>query len=162
MIEDRVQLYCGKGSGRSAAAIGQGVRYAAAGKRVIVVRFLKGKASLDLDYLKKLEPEIKLFCFDKFDDCYNDLTRSEQKEERIHIKTGFAFARKELITGDCDVLILDEVLDLVAMKIIEEQEVISLIESAGENAILIMTGSHRCEQLWDYATRVTEVTTLKS
>ena len=67
MIEDRIQLYCGTGSGRSAAAIGQGIRYAAAGKRVVVVRFLKGKTSLDLEYLKKLEPEIKLFSFDKFD-----------------------------------------------------------------------------------------------
>ena len=161
MIEDKIQLYCGTGSGRSAAAIGQGIRYAAAGKRVVVVRFLKGKSSLDLEYLKKLEPEIKLFSFDKFDKCYNDLSKEEQEEEKIHIRTGFGYARKELMTEDCDVLILDEILGVIEMGIIDEKEVISLLESAGDDVIMILTGSYRCEQLWDHVTRVTEVTTLK-
>ena len=161
MQEDKVQFYCGRGLGRSAAALGLGLRYAAAGKKVIVVRFLKGKASLDLEYLKKLEPEIRIFSFDKFDACYNDLTPEEQEEEKIHIKTGFAFARKELMTEDCDILILDEALDLEAMGIVDDKEIISVIKSAAGGATLILTGGHRCEQLWKYADRVTEVTTLK-
>ena len=81
MQEEKILLYCGTGNGRSAAAFGQGVRYACAGKSVFVVRFLKGKASVEIDYLKRFEPEIKQFCFDKFDQCYSSLNEEEQAEK---------------------------------------------------------------------------------
>ena len=158
--EEKIVLYCGTGRGRSAAAIGQGVRYACSGKTVYVVRFLKGKASMELEYIKKLEPEIKQFCFDKFDARYQDLSPEEQEEEKIHIRNGLAYARKVLVTEECDVLILDEVLDLVERKIIAAGDLVPLIQAVGEGMHLIMTGMYRCEELWQYADRVTEVTTI--
>ena len=66
MPEDKIQIYCGTGSGRTAAAIGHGIRYASVGKTVFMVRFLKGKGGLNAEFLRKLEPEIKVFSFDKF------------------------------------------------------------------------------------------------
>ena len=158
--DDKVSVYCGTGSGRSAAAIGQGVRHACSGKSVFVVRFLKGKASLELDYIKRLEPEIKQFCFDKFDACYQDLSPEEQEEEQIHIRTGISYAKKVLVTEECDVLILDEVLDLVGKKIITTEELLPLINAVGDGMHLIMTGTYRCEEIWPYVDRVTEVTTV--
>lgn len=161
MLEDKIQIYCGTGSGRSAAAVGQGIRYACAGKSVMVVRFLKGKDILKQDYIKRLEPELKVFAFEKFDKCYNDLTCEEQKEEQLHIRNGLNFARKVLVTEECDVLILDELLDLVHMGIVSEEEVKQLLEYASDQTILILTGTHRCEGLWPCATRITEMSTLK-
>ncbi len=162
MAAKNIQMYCGSGSGRSAAAIGQGIRCACAGKTVFVVRFLKGKASLELDYLKKLEPEIKLFCFDKFDAGYSDLTDEEKEEEKIHIQNGIGYAKKVLVTHECDMLILDEITDLVAMHIVGSEEVAALLEAVGEDMTVIMTGTARCEELWPYVDRVTEVSTLKA
>ena len=161
MQEEKILLYCGTGNGRSAAAFGQGVRYACAGKSVFVVRFLKGKASVEIDYLKRFEPEIKQFCFDKFDQCYSSLNEEEQAEERIHIENGLAFAKKVLTAHECDVLILDEVLDLAAMGIVDMKILLSLVSSAGEDTVMIMTGTHQCEELWPYVDRVTEVRNLK-
>ncbi len=161
MPEDKIQLYCGTGNGRSAAAIGHAVRYACEGKNVFMIRFLKGRAGLDTGFLKKLEPEIKIFSFDKFNTCYNDLSPQEQEEERLHFRNGLNFAKKVLLTDECDVLILDEILDLVAMGIAGRQEVLELMDAVGDDMVMIMTGSHRCEQLWPKASRVTEVTTLK-
>ncbi len=160
MVKERTAMYCGSGYGRSAAAIGQGIRYACAGKTVFVVRFLKGKASIELDYLKKLEPEIKLFCFDKFDAPFSSLTPEEQEEEKLHIYNGLGYAKKVLQTGECDVLILDEVLDLIEMEIVQTEDVISLLEAVGEDKAAILTGTARCQQLWPYADRVTEVSNL--
>lgn len=161
MLEDRIQLYCGNGSGRSAAAIGLGLRYASAGKKVIVVLFLKGKDILKQDYLKRLEPEIKLFAFDKFERAYSSLSEEEKQEEKLHLKNGLNFAKKVLITEECDVLVLDEILDLVSLGVVSEEDVICILRAVSDETILIMTGTHRCEQLWPYATRVTEVSTLK-
>jgi len=161
MPEDKIQIYCGTGSGRSAAAIGQGIRYACAGKSVFMVRFLKGRAGLDTEFLKKLEPEIKVFSFDKFEGSYSNLSPQEKEEERLHIRNGLNFAKKVLMTDECDVLILDEILDLVAMGIITDTQALDLMDAVSDDAVLIMTGTHRCEQLWDKASRVTEVSTLK-
>ena len=149
-----VQMYCGTGMGRSAAAIGQGIRFACSGKTVFVVEFLKGKASMEYDYLRKLEPEIKVFCFDRFDVSYSHLNEEERREERIHTINGLNYARKVAATSECDVLILDEALDLVSLGIVDVKELISLIEGAGDDVSLILTGTDRCEKLWPYVDRV--------
>ena len=156
-----VQMYCGTGTGRSAAAIGQGIRYASSGKSVFLVSFLKGKASREYDYLRRLEPEIKIFCFDRFDACYSDLKEEERREERIHTINGLNYARKVAATSECDVLILDEALDLVTLGIVDVKDLISLIESSGDDVRIILTGTNRCEKLWPYVERVTEISTLK-
>ena len=160
-MEDRIQIFCGNGNGRSSAAVGQGIRYACSGKSVFIVRFLKGRLNVGLDYLKKLEPEIKLFSFDKCDGRYCELSEEEQREERIHICNGLNFAKKVLLTEECDVLILDEILDLIGLGIIGAEDVIALIEAVSEDTMLIMTGTDRCEQLWPYVNRVTGVETLR-
>ena len=161
MPEDKIQLYCGTGNGRSAAAIGHAVRYACEGKNVFMIRFLKGRAGLDTGFLKKLEPEIKVFCFDRFDASYSHLNEEERREERIHTINGLNYARKVAATSECDVLILDEALDLVSLGIVDVKELISLIEGAGDDVSLILTGTDRCEKLWPHVDRVTEISTIK-
>ena len=62
-MEGQVEVFCGSGRGKTAAALGICTRAASAGKQAIIVRFLKGKDSAQLEYLKRLEPEIKFFTF---------------------------------------------------------------------------------------------------
>ena len=88
MDKKYIRIYCGTGGGKSSAAIGRGIKSACAGKTVFLVQFLKGKAGSELDYLKRLEPEIKVFCFDKFQEQFSDLSEEERQEEIIHIKNG--------------------------------------------------------------------------
>ena len=161
MSAKNVQMYCGTGAGRSAAAIGQGIRFACSGKTVFLVSFLKGKANMEYDYLRRLEPEIKFFCFDRFDKCYRKLNEEERREEKIHTINGLKYARKVAATSECDVLILDEALDLVSLGIVDVKELISLIEASGEDVNIILTGTSRCEKLWPYVEKVTEISTLK-
>ena len=159
MDKKYIHMYCGNGGGKSSAAIGQGIKSACAGKTVFVVQFLKGKAESELDYLKRLEPEIKLFSFAKFQEQFGDLTEEEKQEEILHIKNGLNFAKKVLVTSECDVLILDEILGLPKEGVIEEKELIPLLESVGDGVELILTGVDRCESLWPYVDEVTEVKT---
>jgi len=159
MSDDKIQIFCGPGNGRSAAALGMGVRYACAGKSVFWIRFLKGKLGNEMNFLTRLEPEIKLFSFDKYDEVYSHLSDAKKKEEKEHIRTSLNFAHKVLITDECDVLILDEILDLMFMGIVEEEDIRSLIQHVSDNMILILTGRHECRELWPYATRVTVLTT---
>lgn len=159
MDKKYIHIYCGTGGGKSSAAIGQGIKSACAGKTVFVVQFLKGKAGSELDFLKRLEPEIKLFSFDKFPEQFSELSEEEKQEEVIHIRNGLNFAKKVLVTSECDVLILDEILGLPQKGIITEEDIIPLIEAVGDGVELIMTGISRCKKLWPYVDEVTEVHT---
>ena len=149
-----IQIYCGPGKGKTSVAIGQAVRAVGHGKRAIVIQFLKGKATTQLDYLSALEPDIRLFRFEKKDKYYEDLTEEEKQEENLNIRNGLNFARKVLITEECELLILDEILSALELGIVSEDEVIGLIEAKDDETELILTGTATTEALKDAADRV--------
>ena len=138
MKEGKLQIYCGNGKGKTTAAIGQAIREASKGRSVFIVQFLKGKQE-EISFIKRLEPEIKLFRFQKREEAFENLTEQEKEEEIPNLKNGLNFARKVLATGECDVLILDEVLGLPEREIATLEELHSLLEAA-ENTDLIFTG----------------------
>ena len=50
-------------------------------KEVFVIQFLKGKMTGSLDYLKRLEPEIKVFRFEREEAFFEDeLNRAKEKD----------------------------------------------------------------------------------
>ena len=61
MAEGCIYIYTGDGRGKSPAAIGRAVQAAVEGKRVVIIQFLKVKGLGDSDFLRRMEPEIKLF-----------------------------------------------------------------------------------------------------
>ncbi len=155
-----IHIYCGNGSGKSSAAIGRGIKCACAGKTVFVVEFLKGKGGMELDFLKRLEPEIKLFSFAKFAKQFSNLSEEEKKEEIFHTQNGLNFAKKVLVTAECDMLILDEILGLTHEGIIGAKDLIPLLQAAGDDMELILTGNDSCPDIWPYVDEVTQVETL--
>lgn len=112
-----------------------------------------------MDFFKRLEPEIKLFRFQKFPENYENLTEREKEDEIQNIKNGLNFAKKVLVTEECDVLILDEILGLTDKGIVRFEELHSLIDAVGDDTELYLTGTSRCEALWPYVDEVTELNT---
>ena len=123
-----VQVFYGPGKGKTSAAVGQCIRAASLGQSVIIIQFLKGKDAEEFNFLERLEPDIKLFRFEKSEESYDLLLPSQQKEEKQNILNGFNFAKKVIDTGECDVLVLDEVLGLLDIGLIEVSDIIKLIE----------------------------------
>lgn len=157
-----VKIYCGEGKGKSTSSLGRALVCASEEKEVFVIQFLKGKMTGKLDYLKRLEPEIKVFRFEREEAFYEDLTDEEKKEENVNILNGINFARKVLSIGECDVLILDEVLGLVDLGIITCEDVIHLIEMKDEETELILTGRNLPERLIPYADYISCLDIIKS
>ena len=155
-----IHIFCGAGMGKTSAALGKGVRAASEGKSVVVIQFLKEKKTENVEeFFKRLEPEIRLFRFEKFPEEYESLTEREREEENLNIKNGLNFARKVLQTEECDVLILDEILGLTDRRIVTIDELKKLIDQLGSGMELYLTGTSRCEELWPYVDEVTEMTT---
>ncbi len=161
MRKGPITVFCGEGKGKTSAALGQAIFGASRGKSVIIIQFLKGKTGEKIDFVKRLEPEIKVFSFEKFDSDYQSLTPEEQKEEVMNIRNGMNFARKVLTTDGCDILILDEVLGVVDKGIITEEELLALLDARDENMEMVLTGIKMCEGLYPYADDVFSIDTLK-
>ena len=99
------------GKGKTSSAIGKGIKNLGAGKSVNMIQFLKGsRENAVLDVLKKLEPDMKVFRFEKHMTKFSDLSDAEKEEELVNINNGKNFARKVLSTGSCDMLILNAIL----------------------------------------------------
>ncbi len=93
------------------------------------------------EFLRRLEPEIKLFRFEKSGEDFAELTKEQKEEEISNIKNGLNFAKKVLTTGECDLLILDEVLGLIDNRIITVEDLKNLLETRSDaETDIIMTG----------------------
>ena len=159
--EGLVQIYCGPGKGKTSVAIGQAIRAVGHGKTAIVIQCLKGRATSELDYLSVLEPNVRLFRFEKKDKYYEDLSDEEKQEEKCNIRNGLNYARKVLVTQECDMLILDEILGAVEFGIITEEEVEELIRTKDEETELILTGNVVPVRLREAADRVVSLEVIK-
>lgn len=161
MDKGSVHIYCGAGRGKTTAALGQGIRAASQGKSVIIIQFLKEKNMDEIGFVRRLEPEVKLFRFEKSSASFRDMTEEERQEERQNLQNGLNFAKKVLVTEECDVLILDEVLGLIEYGIAQAEDIRTIIDAKSEEAELILTGNYCAEELWESADSVTEMVTRK-
>lgn len=160
MAEGCIYIYNGDGRGKSPAAIGRAVQAAVEGKRVVIIQFLKGKGLGDSDFLRRMEPEIKLFRFEKSDGNFVELPEEKKQEEIQNISNGIGFAKKVLTTGECDLLILDEVLGLVEKDIITEDDLKALLECRGDTDV-ILTGITLNDEICVLADEVSKIETVK-
>ena len=157
-----IKVYCGEGKGKTQAAIGRALICASEGKEVYIVQFLKGRTSQSLEFMKRLEPEIQGFRFEKELDRYVDLSQEEREEEAMNICNGLNFAKKVVTVGGCDVLILDEILGLVDLNIATVEDIIRVIENNNENNLeIILTGRNMPQGLIPYVDYVSSLNVLK-
>ncbi len=160
MNEGLTEIYCGRGRGNTTLALGQSLRASVQGKSVIIIQFLKGKDRRELDILEELEgQDIKIFRFDKMDNCYADLTEEEKKEENLNILNAVNFARKVIATQECDFLVLDEVLGLLDIGIIPTETIIEILGHKDPSMHIVMTGWTYPKELEPYVDSVTTITT---
>lgn len=161
MNNKNVQIYFGEGKGKTTAAFGQSVLAASRGEQVIIVQFLKGKDEGAVDFFKRMEPEVKLFSFEKNNTPYEELTKDQKEERNSNIRNGFNYAKKVIDTNGCDVLVLDELLGIIDNGIISEEEVVNLISLADEEMDIIFTGRHLPKQLENLAGYVYSINAIK-
>ena len=161
MDRGNLQIYFGNGRGKTTAAIGQASREASAGKTVFIVQFLKGRQPEQISFIQRLEPEIKLFRFQRREAAFEELDAKEREEEVMNMKNGLNFAKKVLATGECDVLVLDEILGLLDYGIAEVSDIRALLLEASEDTEIIFTGIRLCSEVMEWANGVYQITALK-
>lgn len=161
MNQGSIIVYYGNGKGKSSSAIGHAICAAGAGESVAIIQFLKGNNQKEIDFLKRLEPEVRLFSFEKSAEFFAELSEEQKQEEIINIKNGLNFAKKVLVTGESTILVLDEILGLLESKIITTDDIKVLIDAKDEGTELILTGTKMNKELMQYVDAVYEIKSIK-
>ena len=119
---------------------------------------MKGKKEKETEQLlSRLEPEVKFFSFARFEKDFSELSSEEQQEESMNIRNGFNFARKVLVTGECNLLILDSFLELLDNGMISAEELDNLMNASSEDTEILFTGKHMNDALRKYAEKIYEI-----
>lgn len=161
MNKGSVIVYYGNGKGKSSSAIGHAICAAGEGESVAIIQFLKGNNQKEIEFLKRLEPEVRLFSFEKNAEFFEELSEEQKQEEIQNIKNGLGFAKKVLVTGESTIVVLDEVLGLLENGIVTLEDIRTLIDAKDEETELIFTGTYMQKELIQYVDAVYEIKSIK-
>ncbi len=153
-----VELFTGDGKGKTSAALGVALRALGQGLKVYIVFFMKG----DFPYgEQKVLSQLPGITFERFG--FQDFVdpANVKPEEKAEAKKAVQAARKAMLSGKYDVVILDEVNVAVAWKLIDIEEVIKLVQDRPENVELILTGRYADPRLIELADLVTDMVKVK-
>jgi len=153
-----VQIFTGDGKGKTSAALGVALRALGHGRRVYVVFFMKGDYPYGEFRILSELPNVDMarFGFRTFCDPAN--VKPEEKEQA---RQALAAARAAMLSGNYDLVVLDEVNVAVAWKLVERDEVIRLLKDKPPDVELILTGRYADTRLVQLADRVTEMLKIK-
>jgi len=153
-----VMVVTGNGKGKTTAAFGQALRAVGQGYKVLVVQFMKGRQYGEFVAAQKYLPRltIRRFGLDSF------VMRDNPAPMDVELaRQGLEFAEKAIVSGDYDMVILDEINVAVDFKLISIQEVVNLIKSKPAAVDLILTGRYAAKEIITLADTVSEVKEIK-
>lgn len=155
MGQGLICVYSGEGHGKSATALGKAIETAGMGGDVVIINFLK--SNRNDAFLKRLEPEIKMFRFEKSAEEFAQLSEERKQDEIRNIRNGLNFAKKVLTTGECSLLILDEVLGLIDNGIIDIEDLRHILEAKSDDVDIILTGIKLNDEVCQLADEVFQI-----
>ncbi|HSN58170.1 MAG TPA: cob(I)yrinic acid a,c-diamide adenosyltransferase [Clostridiaceae bacterium] len=156
MEKGYVHVYTGNGKGKTTAALGLSLRAVCAGKKVFFGQFMKGMDYSELDAGKYL-PGFDLqqfgtdsFIFDK--PCQDDINAARE---------GLRSAEEVLVSGEYDLVVLDEANLAVHYGLITVEELIGVLQSRASHVETVVTGRYAHCSLIEKADLVTEMMEIK-
>ena len=158
MSKGIMRVYYGEGHGKSTAAFGTAIREIAQGRTATMISFLRKKHEGREELYKRFEPELNFFRFEKSVECFDALSEEEKEEEAMNLRNGFNYSKKVVSTGGCDLVVLDEVLDLVENGIISEEALLELISLIPDDMVVICTGKNLRDSIRNMADEVYQIT----
>jgi len=153
-----VQIFTGDGKGKTSASLGTVLRALGHGLRVYIAVFMKGDYPYGEWVTLSQLPNVTVARFGQrgFVDPAN-----VKPEEIEQAKQALAAAREAMLSGDYDIVVLDEVNVAVAWNLVALDEVIRLIKDKPRNVELILTGRQAATKLIELADLVTEMVKIK-
>jgi len=158
-FKGRIQVYTGDGKGKTTAALGLAFRAAGHGLRTYFGQFLKARTTGEIAAAGKLSPLITVEQFGRTG--FLRVTDDPADEDTALAENGLRKCREAMLSGKYDIIVLDEVLAAVGLKVLREPAVLDLIDARPESVELVLTGRSAAQALVDRADLVTEMKLVK-
>lgn len=155
-----IHVYYGFGKGKTTAALGLALRVSGWGMQVVIVQFLKNTPCGELLSLAQL-PNITILRGKAGKGFVEGMDVAMRKATREIHDANFAKAVDLVEKGQCDVLILDEVMDACQLGLLDEEAFAQLIHNKPRALELVITGHEPIDWVIDKADYVTEMTKVK-
>lgn len=154
-----IQIYTGNGKGKTTAALGVAVRAAGAGLKTYIIQFMKDFPYSESNSLKQLSEWVTIEKVGKDD--YVFRKEPPPKEEIEKARLALESAREKMLSGNYDLVILDEICVAIYFGLFHVEDVLQFIDSKPENVELVLTGRYCPQILIDRADLVTEMQEVK-
>ena len=160
MSQAKIHVYCGDGKGKTTAAMGLCVRALGRGWNVVVSQFLKGQGTGELKILRDLPGCCVVEAPTATCKFVFQMDEQEKADYRQCVQRHFRETVKAAQETGAKLLVMDEVLDAVAMKMLDDEELAAFLTSRPADLEVVMTGrapTPCVEPLCDYITRMTKI-----
>jgi len=157
----QIQIYQSPFRGSFSSIVRDSLRNAALGRKVLLVQFMKGGVKQGIDNAVKLCGNLTWLrsanSFDQYDS--DEIDNNDTLSKSIYESTYelWNFCKQELLSGENDQIILDEIFLAIEMKIIDKDDLISTLENRFISGDVILTGTSIPKDLLLMANQITEL-----
>jgi len=150
-----IHYYFGDGKGKTSTLIGGIIRAHGHQLKTILIQFLKlhdatrdhsGFFMGEIEFLKNIIP-IKQFGAYNF--VYSAETASD--DDKMRAKNGFEYAKRAVLSSNYDLVALDEIIDVIALKLINLDDFLELLQTKPDHVEVICTGYTYIKEVKDIA-----------
>lgn len=165
MMDDRklakglVQVYTGDGKGKTTASLGLAFRAAGHGLKIRILQFMKGSTVYgELESARRFAPQVTIEQVGR--DTFVSRSHPDPEDARL-AREGFEKARGIVLSGEYDLVILDELNCAVDFGLVSVEEVKDLIRLKPTHTELVLTGRGAHPEIVELADLVTEMRQVK-
>lgn len=154
-----IQIYTGKGKGKTTAALGMALRAAGHGIKTYIAQFLKGQKYGELDSIRKLVPLITIEQFGR--DAFIHIKEDTKEQDLEKVQEGLKACFDAMFSGKYQIVILDEINVALHFNLLKEEEVHRFLDQKPPHVEVVLTGRYAPQSLIDRADLVTEMKEIK-
>lgn len=151
-----IHYYYGDGKGKTTAALGQLLRHLGYSRQILVVQFLKNRASGEVSFLRQ-QPQVRLWRGKVGSGLPSRLSEDDRQATR-EMQNGFLQeAIAAVAAGNCSLLVLDEVSDAYRLDLLDPALLFGFLRHKPAGLEIVMTGHKPLPEFIEIADYVTEM-----
>lgn len=152
-----IQIYCGDGKGKTSAAFGSALRMAGHKKNVLIVQFLKGNPTGEVNSIKELPYITVNRCKKNYGFFWN---MSEDDKKNIYDEHNRLVLSS--LSGSYSLIIFDEIFAALKYSLLDEDNFLNVLKQLSDsNSEIILTGRDPAKKFLEMADYVSEIKKIK-
>ncbi len=156
-----VVVITGNGKGKTTTALGIAVRACGHHLRTSIIQFMKGDLYAgEWDGIKMMNCPVELIPTGK-GFCGIQGNPYPYEEHRKNAQEAIELAHQKMMSGEFDILILDEINNALRLRLVDLEQVLGIIGGKPARMHLVLTGRDAHPQVIDLADTVSEVKEVK-